>query len=124
MKQQLRYSKYLKERKGQYLILLLAYLCVIITQLLIPQLVSKMLSGITAGGAGIWTLTVWMLCLIAVEAIGTHCFGHFNYKLSNELLVAAEKDSLQQMLRISYQKISGADSSYLGQRMKIGRAHV
>ena len=117
MKQKLRYSKYLKERKGQYLILLLAYLCVIITQLLIPQLVSKMLSGITAGGAGIWTLTVWMLCLIAVEAIGTHCFGHFNYKLSNELLVAAEKDSLQQMLRISYQKISGADSSYLGQRM-------
>ena len=99
-KQKLRYSKYLKERKGQYLALQLAYLCVIVSQLLIPQLVSKMLSGITAGGEDIGILTVGMLCLIAVEAAGTYCFGHFNYKLSNELLVASEQDCLQQMLHI------------------------
>ncbi len=116
-KQKLRYSKYLKERKGQYLALQLAYLCVIVSQLLIPQLVSKMLSGITAGGEDIGILTVGMLCLIAVEAAGTYCFGHFNYKLSNELLVASEQDCLQQMLQISYQKVAGMNSSYLGQRM-------
>lgn len=92
-KQRFRYSKYLKERKGQYLALLLAYLCVIVTQLLIPQLVSKMLAGITAGGEGIGILTAGMCGLIIVEAAGTYCFGHFNYKLSNELLVAAEQDS-------------------------------
>ena len=116
-KQRFRYSKYLKERKGQYLALLLAYLCVIVTQLLIPQLVSKMLAGITAGGEGIGIEPAGMCGLIIVEAAGTYCFGHFNYKLSNELLVAAEQDSLLQMLRISYQKIAGVDSAYLGQRM-------
>ncbi len=116
-KQKLRYSKYLKERKWQYLALLLAYLCVIISQLLIPQQVSKMLSCITAEGVGIGLLTAGMFCLIAVEAAGTYCFGHFNYKLSNELTVVSEQDCLQQMLQISYQKIAGINSAYVGQRM-------
>ena len=72
--------------------MLLAYLCVIISQLLIPQQVSKMLSCITAEGVGIGLLTAGMFCLIAVEAAGTYCFGHFNYKLSNELTVVSEQD--------------------------------
>lgn len=116
MKQKMRYSKYLKEMKGQYFVLSLAYLCVILTQLRIPQLVSKMLAGITVGGEGLWTLTAEMFCLIALEAAGIYCFGHFNYKLSNQLLVTAQEDILQQMMRLSYQQIAGVNSAYLGQQ--------
>lgn len=68
-KQKLRYSKYLKERKGQYLALLLAYLCVIISQLLIPQQVSKMLSCITAEGVGIGLLTAALLGTCGVRVV-------------------------------------------------------
>ena len=113
-----RYMQYLKVVRGEYLILSFSYFCVIIMQLQIPQLLSKMLVNITdGGGRELFRLTAIMAFFVALEAFGNFCFGHFNYKLCNQLVVAAERDILYRLLRIRYEKMQGLNSMYLAQQM-------
>lgn len=112
-----RYFKYLIKYKGQYAFLLFAYACVVISQLRIPQIVSRLIVKVgEEKGEGIAALVGILLFFIVTEAIGTYCFGHLNYKLSNRLLVDAEHDILQRVLRIQYEKIAGINSVYLSQQ--------
>lgn len=112
-----RYIQYLKEVKGEYLILSFAYFCVVLMQLQIPQLLSKMLVSVTDAEGDLLRMAVLMALFVALEAFGNFCFGHYNYKLCNQLVVASERDILYRLLRIRYEKMQGQNSMYLAQQM-------
>ncbi|MBQ7358468.1 MAG: ABC transporter ATP-binding protein [Lachnospiraceae bacterium] len=118
IKKRNRYVKYIAKYKYKYTMLLGAYTCVVFTQLIIPMQISSIISNFSNVELEyIVTQLSVIFALIFLESMGTYFFADYNHKLSNMMTVDAEHDTLQKMLRIRYDRISGLNSAYLSQRI-------
>lgn len=114
--EQLKFYRYIKGYKWQYSIMVLVYICVIVSQIAIPLMISEIITGFAA-----WTTAEFLqkcgilLLMTGLEALGTWGFNHYNVKLSSDLTIDAECDMINEMLCTRYDEISAQNSQLMAQ---------
>lgn len=116
MNKKYNFFSYVWKYKAQYVMLCMAYVAVVVSQILIPDFLSDMTSGLgSMEKAEFLKMSLLFFGFIALEMLGSFVFGHYNYKLSNVSLVNADADAVELLTHTRYEELVKQNLSYLVQ---------
>ena len=114
----IKYTRYIKQNILLYCFMVIACIITMSTQVIIPIYLSNIGAGVLELDRHIVKNGCVIIILLAfVRLACEYIWGHFNYYLSNKLLISAENDYVQRYLKKEYASISGNNFVYLSQRI-------